>query len=81
MLLLASVPVLAQQKQPTEAQCREAVNGMVSTMKATPAERERDREHARQVIERVEKVVRDNRSRGVSECESWSAIGKIVARQ
>jgi len=34
-----------------------------------------------EVIERVEKLVRENRKRGVSECESWAAIGRIVVNQ
>ncbi|MBZ0105839.1 MAG: hypothetical protein K8H84_09430 [Sulfuricella denitrificans] len=80
-MLIVSFPVMAQQKSPTEAQCREMVNSMVQSMKAAPLERERDKQGAKVVIERVEKIVLDNRSRGTSECESWAAIGKIVTTQ
>ena len=42
---------------------------------------ERDKLGARVVIERVEKVVRENRSRGGSECKSWGAVSKIITTQ
>jgi transposase len=80
-ILLTSTPAMAQQKQPTEAQCREAVNTMMQMMKSPPVEKEKDRQRAKEVIERAEKIVRDNRARGASECESWAAIGKIVVNQ
>lgn len=79
--LLASTQAMAQQKQPSEAQCRQAVDTMLQTMKSTPVEKERDKQRAQAVIERAEKAVRDNRARGASECESWAAIGRIVANQ
>jgi hypothetical protein len=62
--------VTAQQKSPTEAQCREMVSGMVQSMKAAPLKNDRDRQSAKSLIERVEKVIQDNRSRGTSECET-----------
>lgn len=80
-MLLLSATAMAAEKTPTEAQCREMVNGMVQAMKSAPLEKERDKEGARVVIERVERIVKENRSRSVSECESWAAIGKIVATQ
>lgn len=80
-ILLASTPALAQQKQLTEAQCRDMVNSMMQMMKSPPVEKEKDRQRAKEVIERAEKIVRDNRTRGVSECESLSAIGRIVVHQ
>jgi hypothetical protein len=48
-------------------------------MKSAPLEKERDKQRVRVLIERIEKIVKENRSRGVSECESWATIGKIVA--
>ncbi|MBU1644904.1 MAG: hypothetical protein KJ787_01050 [Gammaproteobacteria bacterium] len=79
--LLVSLPAMAEHKTPTEAQCRAMVDGMVQSMKAAPLKTERDKQGAREVIERVERIVRDNRSRGASECESWAAIGKVVTSQ
>ena len=78
---LMTTPVFAQHKVPTEAQCREMVNSMLQTMRAVPVERESDRLRAREIAERAEKVVRDNRTRGASECDSWSQITNIVTRQ
>ncbi len=80
-LLLAAMSATAQQKTPTEAQCREMVNGMLQSMKSAPMRTERDRQGARDVTDRAEKIVRDNRSRGASECDSWRAVGDLVARQ
>ena len=80
VLLHAIAPVSAQQKAPSEAQCREMVNGMLQSMKSTPMRTERDRQGAREVTDRAEKMVRDNRSRGASECDSWRAIGDLVTK-
>lgn len=84
LLLLSSLvlaPASAQHKVPTEAQCREMVNSMLQTMRTVPVERESDRQRAREIAERAEKVVRDNRTRGASECDSWGQITNIVTRQ
>lgn len=82
---LIGIPVAASCRaadgQPTEAQCRTMVDGMLQTMKDTPLKTEQDRRGAKEVIERVENLVWDNRKRGVSECESWAAIGHIVVNQ
>lgn len=79
--MIASMPAMAQHKTPTEAQCREMVNGMLQSMKSVPMRTERDRQGAREVTDRAEKIVRDNRARGASECDSWRAIGDLVTRQ
>jgi len=78
--LAAAAPAFAQPKTPTEAQCREMVNGMLQQMKAAKMP-ERDRKGAQEVIDRAEKVVRENRARGASECDSWGAIANIVTNQ
>ncbi len=80
VVLAAAMPAVAQHKTPTEAQCREMVNGMLQSMKSAPVRTERDRQGAREVNDRAEKLVRDNRSRGVSECDSWRAIGDLVTK-
>ena len=76
-----AAPAMAQNKTPTETQCREMVNGMLQAMKSAPMRTERDRQGAREVSDRAEKIAKDNRSRGVSECDSWRAIGDLVTRQ
>ncbi len=80
-MLVAAMPAMAQQKTPTEAQCREIVNGMLQSMKSAPMRTERDRQGANEVIGRAEKIVKDNRARGASECDSWRAIGDLVTKQ
>jgi hypothetical protein len=72
---------MAQHKTPTEAQCRDMVNGMLQSMQSAPMRSERDRQGAREATDRAEKIVRDNRSRGASECDSWRAIGDLVTKQ
>lgn len=79
--LCLSVSVAGQQKAPTESQCKEMVAGMLEAMKFAPMKTDRDKQSAREVIEKAEKIVKDNRARGVSECESWAAIGKLVTTQ
>ena len=74
-------PASGQSKAPTEAQCREAVNGMVSMMKSAPLEKEKDKQSAKVLIDQVEKLIRDNRAKGVSECATWASIAKIVTMQ
>lgn len=80
-LLLMALPALAQHPPPTEDQCRQMVDAMVRTAKSAPVTTERDKRDARALTERVEKIVKDNRARGASECDSWRAIGKVAVRQ
>lgn len=77
----AVTPVMAQQKMPSEAQCRDIVNGMLQSMKSAPMRTERERKGADEVMIRAEKIVSDNRARGASECDSWRAIGDLVTKQ
>lgn len=79
--LLIPLPAAAQHQQPTEAQCRAMVDGMVQSMKAAPLKTENDKQGAKVVIDRAETIIMDNRSRGASECESWAAISKLVTNQ
>lgn len=81
LALLMPQVASAQRKEPTDAQCRNAVNSMVRAMKSTPLEREKDKQSAKVLIERVEKLIKDNRAKEVSECETWSEISRIVANQ
>ncbi|WP_374438415.1 hypothetical protein [Inhella sp.] len=71
----------AQSKGPTEAQCRNLTDAMLDTMKSTPLKTEKDKQGARELIERVEKLVKGNRARGVPECETYAAMAKIIAHQ
>lgn len=79
--LCLSVSAASQQKAPTEGQCKEMVAGMLQVMKSAPMKTDRDKQGAREVIENAERIVKDNRARGLSECESWAAIGKLVTTQ
>lgn len=71
----------AQAKGPTEAQCRSMIDGMLDTMKATPLKTEKDKQSARELIERVDKLVKGNRARGVAECETYAAMANIIVNQ
>lgn len=77
------LPQLAsgQNKAPTEPQCREMTNGMVNSMKSTPLEKEKDKQAAKALVDRVEKLIRDNRARGVSECETWASVSRMITNQ
>lgn len=82
--IAGSTSAIAQQKPPTEAQCRQMVDGMLQMMKSsqsTPNVKESDKQGAKAVTDRAEKVVKDNRARGASECASWAAITNIVTNQ
>ncbi len=79
--LLVALPAAAQHKEPTEEQCRQMVDAMVRMVKTAPVTTERDKRDARAMTEQVEKIVKDNRARGASECDSWRAIGKLAVRQ
>jgi hypothetical protein len=80
-LVLAAEPSVAQHKQPTEAQCRQMVDTMVQMVKSGETRTEKDKRDAQALAERVEKIVKDNRARGASECDSWRAIGKLAVNQ
>lgn len=83
LLLAASLalpPAFAQDKAPTEAQCKQMVDGLIQAMKNATL-KESDKKGAAEVIAKAEKVAKDNRARGAAECESWKAIGNIVTGQ
>ena len=58
-----AAPATAQNKTPTETQCREMVNGMLQSMKSAPMRTERDRQGAREMSVGAEKIAKDNRQR------------------
>ena len=80
-MTLACSTALAQPKSPTEAQCRQMVSSMIQTVKSTKLETERDKKDAKALLERIEKILLENRARGASECESWGAIMQMATRQ
>ena len=83
LVLTLAFAATAQDKPPTEAQCRQMTEFMLREMNPAQHEagKEKDRERAREVFERADRIVRDNRKRGASECESWAAISKLITRQ
>jgi hypothetical protein len=82
ILSLLPLAAAAEHKQPTEAQCRQMVDEMLGIMKSTvkKVEKEKDKKEAQAVFERAEKIVKDNRARGATECESWGGIVNLVTR-
>ncbi len=85
LLAFAALPLAAQErppnyKPPTEAQCRQMVDGMVQVMRTKPPPDKRDKD-VDALLARVEKEVAENRARGRSECDSWAYISKAVTNQ
>lgn len=80
-MTLVCTSAMAQHKLPTEAQCRQMVASAIQDLKSTKLETERDKKDAKALLERIEKILKDNRSRGASECESWDAIVTMATRQ
>jgi len=80
-LALASAGAGAQQKAPDQAQCQAMVGAMLESMRSTPLAKQKDRKASRELTERVERMVQENRARGVAECETWAAISKAVVNQ
>ena len=72
---------LGQNQALTDAQCRNMTDAMVTSMKSAPLDKEKDKQSARALIERAEKLIRENKAKGVSECQTWAAISKMVANQ
>ncbi len=64
-----------------ENRCRSAIESMLQTMKATPLKSERESKDVAELITRVEKMLSDNRSRGIEECRSWGDLNHIVVHQ
>lgn len=81
LALLLPQLALSQSKGPSDAQCRDMTNAMVSTMKSTPLEKEKDKQSAKALIDQVEKLIRDNRAKGVSDCDTWASISKMIVNQ
>lgn len=80
-MTLACSTALAQHKSPTEDQCRQMVSSMIQSVKSTKLETERDKKDAKLLLERIEKILQDNRARGATECASWDAIMQMTTRQ
>ncbi len=67
--------------QEYESRCKQAIESMLQTMRSTPVNTARDEERVRELISKVEKMLGNNRMNNVSECRSWSELGRIVANQ
>jgi hypothetical protein len=68
-------------KEQQENRCRTMNAEMLRIMKSTPLKTERDIKDVAELIARVEKMLSDNRSRGVDECRSWGDLNHIVVHQ
>lgn len=82
-LLFASAGTSAQQKTPSQIQseCQAMVGARLEAARSDPVVRQRDRRAARDLIEKMDRLVQENRARGVAECETLAALNKLVARQ
>ena len=79
LLLLGALPVQADTAMPSEAQCRQMVESMLRTMRATPIPPDDSR--GRAVVAEAERIVRDTRARGAGDCAAWDQIGRLVVNQ
>lgn len=68
-------------REVNQPRCREAIESMLNMMKSTPLDKPRDIERNRELIAVVEKMLADNRGRGVDECRSWADFSRILANQ
>lgn len=84
-LLFSLIPLAsnAQHKAPTDAQCKQMTEHMLGVMKAMPkqVEKEKERKDALVLYERAEKIVKEGRAKGATECETWSVINKLIVNQ
>jgi hypothetical protein len=81
LLAVLACAAQGQGASPSESQCREMTDSMVRSMKSAPLPTERDRQGARALIQNVEKAVRENRARGLMECQTWAVVAKMVSSQ
>lgn len=54
---------------------------MLKTIHSTQLHSPSDEERRKELIEKIEKMLSNNRLNSVSECRSWSELGRIVANQ
>lgn len=59
---------------PDERNCTQAIALAQKTLKEMPAKSTRDKEGLQQLTEKQEKLITENRSKGVSECEIWRQV-------
>lgn len=77
----AALPAVADPPIASQAQCSSMVDGLVQAIKEAPMEEPKDKQRAAKIIQRMETTVRENRARGVKECDTWIELGKIVSSQ
>lgn len=71
---LLGLALPAQANQPDEKNCTQAIAAAQQQLQAMPATTPRDKQDLQQLQSSQEKIIADNRRRGVSECQTWSQI-------
>lgn len=79
-LSFISVPVLAA-SAPDEKQCAQAIAAAQRTLNEMPAKTAREKEDLQRLKERQEKLIADNRSKGVGECRTWTQVMGLATNQ
>lgn len=76
-----SLEVSAENRQPSEAQCTQMINSMSQMIASTPLTTEKEKRDHALLTDKLDQLLRENRRKKVSECESWAAINKIITQQ
>ncbi|MDH3461176.1 MAG: hypothetical protein OEM00_09425 [Burkholderiaceae bacterium] len=74
LLCLAYAALPAVAAPPEERNCTEAIAEAQKALREMPAEKLRDKARLQQMKEKQDKLIADNRSKGVSECQTWGQV-------
>lgn len=83
-LALAAPLAPAQSQPPTEAQrrgCRQAADQAVEQLKRIPPANAREKADKEALQARIEKLIAQNRAKGVDDCVTWSQVMGIAFNQ
>lgn len=63
-----------------DARCRNAIDSMRAMMQDTPAKTERERQDLDELRSRVDKLIREDREKGVHACKTWGGMQGIIVK-
>ena len=71
---LAGIALSAVAAPPDEQNCTKAIALAQKALEDIPAETPRDKEGLRKLKEKQQKLITENRRKGVSECQIWGLV-------
>ena len=74
LLCLACFTLPAAAAPPEERNCTLAIADAQKALREMPAEKPRDKARLQQMKEKQDKLIADNRRKGVSECQTWGQV-------